>query len=85
MVNLKTEETAILINDLDRARCGSEDEQEQTVGPSEHDQAEVCDFCGGSGEIATDESDGEGHIMRGVGTQKCICRLSVTEYDADEL
>jgi len=36
---------------------------------------EVCEFCYGEGEVSTDESDGEGHIMRGVGTQKCICRI----------
>lgn len=31
----------------------------------------VCDECLGEGEVATDESDGEGHTMRGVGTRKC--------------
>ena len=34
-----------------------------------------CDYCGGSGRIATDESDGEGHIMQGVGREKCICQI----------
>ena len=34
-----------------------------------------CEFCGGTGEVSTDESDGEGHIQRGVGTEKCICQL----------
>lgn len=33
-----------------------------------------CIYCGGEGEVATDEDDGEGHIMRGVGTQKCVCQ-----------
>ena len=33
-----------------------------------------CTYCGGTGEVATDESDGEGHIMAGVGTQTCICQ-----------
>ena len=33
-----------------------------------------CATCGGTGEVATDEDDGEGHIMRGVGTQKCECQ-----------
>lgn len=32
---------------------------------------EVCETCRGTGEIDTDESDGEGHTMRGVGTTKC--------------
>lgn len=35
---------------------------------------ERCEHCHGSGEVATDEDDGEGHTMRGVGTQKCICQ-----------
>jgi len=33
-----------------------------------------CAKCGGTGEVATDESDGEGNIMRGVGTAKCGCQ-----------
>lgn len=36
---------------------------------------EECEYCGGTGEVATDEDDGEGHIMRGVGTEKCICQI----------
>jgi hypothetical protein len=35
----------------------------------------VCKFCEGTGEVSVDESDGEGHIMKGTGTQKCICTL----------
>ena len=34
----------------------------------------VCIECKGTGEVRTDEDDGEGHIMRGVGTEKCICQ-----------
>ena len=33
-----------------------------------------CERCHGSGEVATDESDGEGHIMRGVNLEKCLCQ-----------
>ena len=36
---------------------------------------DVCAFCLGEGEYSTDESDGEGHVMRGVGTQKCHCKM----------
>lgn len=37
---------------------------------------ELCEYCGGTGEIATDVDDGEGHIMRGVGDLKpCICQI----------
>lgn len=37
----------------------------------------ACPFgeCDGSGEVSTDESDGEGHIMRGVGTATCRCKI----------
>ena len=42
------------------------------------EQAEgVCEWCEGTGEVATDEDDGEGHIMRGVGTKKCICQYDI--------
>lgn len=34
----------------------------------------VCLYCLGEGEIATDEDDGEGNMMRGVGVEKCICQ-----------
>ena len=33
-----------------------------------------CERCYGTGEVATDESDGEGHIMRGVNLEKCLCQ-----------
>jgi hypothetical protein len=33
-----------------------------------------CALCDGTGEVATDEDDGEGHIMRGVGTETCLCQ-----------
>ena len=41
----------------------------------------VCAECLGTGEISTDEDDGEGHIARGVGSQKCRCRIKEIEYD----
>ena len=40
---------------------------------------EECEYCGGTGEVATDEDDGEGHTMRGVGSQKCICQSKETD------
>ena len=43
------------------------------VDPYEDD---VCGYCGGTGELACDESDGEGHIQRGVGIEKCICQIN---------
>lgn len=45
---------------------------------------EVCEFCYGDGEVSTDEDDGEGHIMRGVGSQTCICRVREEEAEKDE-
>ena len=44
-------------------------------------QDDICEECGGTGEVHFDESDGEGHIMRGTGTQKCICQLDDTEQN----
>lgn len=45
---------------------------------------EVCAFCLGDGEVSTDEQDGEGHTMRGVGTQTCPCSVKEPEYDNQE-
>jgi len=36
---------------------------------------EVCAYCLGTGEVSTDVDDGEGHMMHGVGTEKCICQV----------
>ncbi len=33
---------------------------------------EVCAYCLGTGEESLDEDDGEGHLMKGVGSKKCI-------------
>lgn len=49
-----------------------------TNHPEENE--DKCEWCGGEGVIATDEDDGEGHTMRGVGSQKCICQVSSPEY-----
>lgn len=46
---------------------------------------EVCAYCLGDGEYSTDESDGEGHIMRGVGTQKCHCTIDEDDYDDQDI
>lgn len=43
-------------------------------GTVKYTTEERCEHCHGTGEVATDEDDGEGHTMRGVGTQKCICQ-----------
>ena len=43
---------------------------------------EVCIDCLGTKEVSTDVDDGEGHTMRGVGTEKCRrCTLSTKDYD----
>jgi len=36
----------------------------------------VCSDCHGTGEVSVAESDGEGHTMQGVGTQKCLCKIN---------
>lgn len=45
-------------------------------------QGEACEFCLGMGIIDTDECvyPGEPH-MAPVGTQKCLCRIDLEEYD----
>lgn len=50
----------------------------------ECDVEEVCDDCLGTGEIVTDEDDGEGHVMRGVGNRKCHCQTKEKEFDNQE-
>ncbi len=35
----------------------------------------ICSACLGEGEVPSDEDDGEGHVMRGVGIEKCICKI----------
>lgn len=42
---------------------------------------EVCMYCFGTGEISVDESDGEGHMQHGVGTEKCVCQIKEREYE----
>lgn len=44
---------------------------------------ERCSECLGTGEVSCDESDGEGHIMRGVGTQKCLCQIKEEDHDTE--
>ena len=41
----------------------------------------VCPECHGEGEVSTDVDDGEGHTMRGVGTEKCRCQIKDEEPD----
>lgn len=51
-------------------------------GCKEHCEA-ICADCEGTGEVAVDVDDGEGHTMRGVGSQKCLCRIDDSESDGD--
>lgn len=55
------------------ARCAHEEVHESEGGES----IEACPegLCDGSGEVVVDVEDGDSHqIMRGVGTQKCLCQ-----------
>jgi hypothetical protein len=55
---------------------------EQNIRRNDTEQSEPfaeCEFCGGTGIIVTDESDGEGHMQKGVGEQKCICKKNEDE------
>lgn len=42
-----------------------------------------CAICGGDGTVPCDEVDAEGNIERGVGTEKCICRIEKDDYEED--
>jgi hypothetical protein len=43
-----------------------------------------CALCGGEGSVPCDETDADGNIERGVGTEKCICRTEKeADYEAD--
>ena len=48
-------------------------------GEETEQESSICMYCLGTGEVSVDESDGEGNIMRGVGTRKCECRLNDQE------
>lgn len=46
---------------------------------------EVCEFCGGTGEVTTMEQvyAGEPH-MAPIGTATCSCRLQAKEYEHEQ-
>jgi hypothetical protein len=62
--------------------------QEDTTSMEEKlealDEEEVCELCGGTGEVTTSEQvyPGEPH-MADIGTRKCICQLK-EESDMDD-
>lgn len=46
-------------------------------------RGDMCGECEDTGEIATDEEDGEGHTMRGVGTRKCPCKVISKDHETE--
>lgn len=46
---------------------------------------QMCEYCNDEGEVSTDESDGEGHIMRGVGSRRCECKAPDPDEGRDDL
>jgi len=50
---------------------------------SQQDLEFVFEYCLGEGVVSCDESDGEGHIMKGVGTQKCVCQIKDEDESVD--
>ena len=67
----------------------NEDEEIKTLDPMsgvittyEVAEYEVCEFCGGTGEVTVDEAvyPGEPH-MAAIGTKKCVCQIK--EHDGD--
>lgn len=59
----------------------------EAMGLEEADELiKPCEECGGIGEhleVATDESDGEGHTMRGVGSAMCS-QAPEPDYERDD-
>ncbi len=49
------------------------------------EDGQMCEHCLDEGEISTDESDGEGHIMRGVGSRRCECKAPDPDAGRDDL
>lgn len=67
---------------VDRLRSVSE-QKKALKEKDEVEEEEVCEHCGGTGEISYDVSDGEGNMQSGVGTRKCICRIKEPDEDHD--
>lgn len=64
--------------------CHKSGSQEDSCSCDEPEEDEECEYCGGEGEVSTDEMDADGNIERGVGSQKCICQIdSGDDYDPD--
>lgn len=42
-----------------------------------------CDLCGDTGFVVIDEDDGEGNIMVGTGTRKCLCQQDSNTYEPE--
>lgn len=47
------------------------------------ESGQMCGECEDTGEISTDEDDGEGHTMRGVGSAKCPCKFITKDHDPE--
>lgn len=62
--------------DCENEKSEQDDIQENTDSMEEKlEELDKCEWCGGTGEVATDVDDGEGHTMKGVGVmKKCICQ-----------
>ena len=60
--------------DIEEGRLENKQNAGMVDGTITYEKEERCEYCKGTGEVSTDEDDGEGHIMRGVGTEKCICQ-----------
>ncbi len=80
------------ITDADRERIadrvaegftsGIEDDEQYRV-TWEVSMKKICTLCDGTGTMAIDESDGEGHIMRGVGSEICDCQKDINHNEEE--
>jgi hypothetical protein len=51
----------------------------------ENEKEEVCELCGGTGEVNYDVWDEDSHnYQHGVGTKKCLCQLEEDDEANDQ-
>jgi hypothetical protein len=79
---VKTLEEIKLVNSYYEKKVKRDNAVDAFIEELSIEVAYECEYCNDTGETDTDETDESGNVARGVGSQKCICR--VHEEDVDE-
>ena len=45
------------------------------------DCSELCELCGGTGEVSEDVWDNDSHTYQPTGTKKCLCRTQIQDEE----